>query len=89
MCTSQIDKELFDACQNGEKDWTCDEMIQALNNYKKLFDDGVIQDNCLSSTSYSDGTTLFLAGKVGFIKLLPFSIQELKAEGLLCDTHMK
>ena len=26
-----------------------------------------------------------LAGRVGFIKLLPFSIQELKAEGLLCD----
>ena len=69
MVTSQIDKGLFDACQNGEKDWTCDEMVQAMTNYKKLFDDGVIQDNCLSSTSYSDGTTLFLAGEVGMMAL--------------------
>lgn len=85
MCTSQIDKELFDACQNGEKDWTCDEMIQALNNYKKLFDDGVIQDNCLSSTSYSDGTTLFLAGKVGMMALGSWWPQEFTSEDDVTD----
>ena len=63
MCTSQISDTLFDECQNGEKAWTCDEMKQAMTNYKKLFDDGVMQDGSLSSTSYSDGTTLFLAGQ--------------------------
>lgn len=85
MCASQIDKGLFDACQNGEKDWTCDEMVQAIENYKKLFDDGVMQDNCLSSTSYSDGTTLFLAGKVGMMALGSWWPQEFTSEDEVTD----
>lgn len=86
MCTSQIDKGLFDACQNGEKAWTDADMIQALENYKKLFDDGVMQDNCLSSTSYSDGTTLFLAGKVGMMALGSWWPQEFTSEDDVTDT---
>lgn len=69
MCAAQIDKGLFDECQAGTKKWTSDEMIQAMTNYKKLFDDGVMQDGSLSSTSYSDGTTLFLAGQAGMMLL--------------------
>ncbi len=80
MCTSQSDKDLFDACQNGEKEWTCDEMKKAMTNYKKLFDDGVIQDGALSSTSYSDGTTLFLAGQAGMMALGSWWAQEYTAE---------
>lgn len=69
MCAAQIDKDLFDDCQAGNKKWTSDEMVEAMKNYKKLFDDGVMQDGSLSSTSYSDGTTLFLAGKAGMMLL--------------------
>ena len=76
MCTSQISDTLFDECQNGEKAWTCDEMKQAMTNYKKLFDDGVMQDGSLSSTSYSDGTTLFLAGQAGMMLLGSWWAQE-------------
>jgi raffinose/stachyose/melibiose transport system substrate-binding protein len=80
MCTSQLSDTLFDECQNGEKPWTCDEMIQAMNNYKKLFDDGVMQDGSLSSTSYSDGTTLFLAGQAGMMLLGSWWPQEYTAD---------
>ena len=80
MCTSQIDENLFDDCQNGVKDWTCDEMKLAMTNYKKLFDDGVMQDGSLSSTSYSDGTTLFLAGQAGMMLLGSWWPQEYTAE---------
>lgn len=76
MCTSQIDENLFDDCQNGKKEWTCDDMKLAMTNYKKLFDDGVIQDGALSSTSYSDGTTLFLAGQAGMMALGSWWAQE-------------
>lgn len=80
MCTSQISDTLFDECQNGEKAWTCDEMKQAMTNYKKLFDDGVMQDGSLSSTSYSDGTTLFLAGQAGMMLLGSWWAQEYTSE---------
>lgn len=80
MCTSQISDTLFDECQNGEKAWTCDEMKQAMTDYKKLFDDGVMQDGSLSSTSYSDGTTLFLAGQAGMMLLGSWWAQEYTSE---------
>lgn len=80
MCTSQISDTLFDECQNGEKAWTCDEMKQAMTNYKKLFDDGVMQDGSLSSTSYSDGTTLFLSGQAGMMLLGSWWAQEYTSE---------
>lgn len=80
MCTSQISDTLFDECQNGEKAWTCDEMKQAMTNYKKLFDDGVMQDGSLSSTSYRDGTTLFLAGQAGMMLLGSWWAQEYTSE---------
>lgn len=80
MCTSQISDTMFDECQNGEKAWTCDEMKQAMTNYKKLFDDGVMQDGSLSSTSYSDGTTLFLAGQAGMMLLGSWWAQEYTSE---------
>lgn len=80
MCTSQISDTLFDECQNGEKAWTCDEMKQAMTNYKKLFDDGVMQDGSLSSTSYSDSTTLFLAGQAGMMLLGSWWAQEYTSE---------
>ena len=80
MCTSQISDTLFDECQNGEKAWTCDEMKQAMTNYKKLFDDGVMQDGSLSSTSYSDGTALFLAGQAGMMLLGSWWAQEYTSE---------
>ena len=80
MCTSEISDTLFDECQNGEKAWTCDEMKQAMTNYKKLFDDGVMQDGSLSSTSYSDGTTLFLAGQAGMMLLGSWWAQEYTSE---------
>lgn len=80
MCTFQISDTLFDECQNGEKAWTCDEMKQAMTNYKKLFDDGVMQDGSLSSTSYSDGTTLFLAGQAGMMLLGSWWAQEYTSE---------
>lgn len=80
MCTSQISDTLFEECQNGEKEWTCDEMKQAMTNYLKLFEDGVIQDGSLSSTSYSDGTTLFLAGQAGMMLLGSWWPQEYTAE---------
>lgn len=80
MCTSQISDTLFDECQNGETPWTCDEMILAMNNYLKLFEDGVMQDGSLSSTSYSDGTTLFLAGQAGMMLLGSWWPQEYTAD---------
>lgn len=64
----------------AEKAWTCDEMKQAMTNYKKLFDDGVMQDGSLSSTSYSDGTTLFLAGQAGMMLLGSWWAQEYTSE---------
>lgn len=80
MCTSQISNTLFDECQNGEKPWTCDEMQKAMTNYLKLFEDGVIQEGSLSSTSYSDGTSLFLGGQVGMMLLGSWWAQEFTGE---------
>ena len=80
MCSTQVDKDLFEQCQQGEKKWTDAEMLRVITNYKKLFDDGVIQDGSLSSTSYSDGTTLFLAGQAGMMALGSWWAQEYTAE---------
>lgn len=80
MCTSQISDTLFDDCQNGVQEWTNDDMKKAMTNYLKLFSDGVMQDGSLSSTSYSDGTSLFLAGQAGMMLLGSWWAQEYTAD---------
>lgn len=80
MCISQLDPTTFDACQNGEESWTCDTVTKAMNNYMKLWTDGVIQDGALSSTSYNDGTDLFLAGQAGMMALGSWWPQEFTAD---------
>ncbi|MFV0361544.1 MAG: ABC transporter substrate-binding protein [Suipraeoptans sp.] len=80
MCTSQISDTLFEECQTGQKEWTSPEMEKAMTNYLKLFEDGVMQDGALSSTSYSDGTTLFLAGQAGMMLLGSWWAQEYTAD---------
>lgn len=80
MCTSQISDTLFDDCQNGVLEWTNDDMKKAMTNYLQLFSDGVMQDGSLSSTSYSDGTSLFLAGQAGMMLLGSWWAQEYTAD---------
>ncbi len=80
MVVSQMDRELFDKCQNGEKSWNNETILKAMENYKKLFDDGVIQEGALSTTSYSAGTNLFLAGQAGMMVLGSWWVQENTAD---------
>ena len=75
-----MDRELFDKCQNGEESWNNETILKAMENYKKLFDDGVIQEGALSTTSYSAGTNLFLAGQAGMMVLGSWWVQENTAD---------
>lgn len=80
MLLSQYGTEYFDQAQNGEIKWTDDVFVSAMDNWKKLFDDGIFQTGALSATCYSDGTTSFISGQTGMLALGSWWTQEFTAD---------
>lgn len=80
MLISQIDTEIFDKAQAGEVAWTDPAFVQAMNNWKKLFDDGIFQVGALSNTSYPQGVNALISNNTGMIALGSWWFQEFTAE---------
>lgn len=53
--------------QDGETSWTDAGLVQAMEQWKALFDDGIMQKGALTRTQYPDAATEFYKGKAAMI----------------------
>ncbi len=79
MLVSQIDTKVFDEAQAGTVKWTDEKLVRAMKNWKKLFDDGIIQAGALSAHSYPDGVNALTSQNAGMIALGSWWPQEYTA----------
>lgn len=79
MLINQIDTEIFDKAQQGEVKWTDEKFVQAMDNWKKMFDDGIFQVGALSNTSYPQGVNALTSKGAGMIALGSWWFQEFTA----------
>lgn len=80
MLCSQLDTTMFDKAQAGEIKWTDDKMVEAMNNYKLMFDDGIFQVGAMSADANTNGTPAFVSDSAAMMALGSWWCQEYTAE---------
>ncbi len=80
MLCSQIDTEMFDQAQAGEIDWTDDRIVEAMTNFRQMFDDGIFQTGAMSADVNTNGTPAFVSNTAGMVALGSWWCQEFTAE---------
>ena len=78
MLANQYSPGLVEKAQYGEAQWTDSAMVQAMQMFKRLFDDGVFQKGALAARAYPTGARLFAQGRVGMMTLGSWWMQESK-----------
>lgn len=75
MLATQYGDQIY-AAQDGSGKWTDEHLLKAMEAYKSMFDDGIMQVGALSNNAYPDGVSLFTAGKIGMMALGSWWFQE-------------
>ena len=78
MLANQRAPGLIDKAQKGEAKWMAPELVQAMQDWKALFTDGVFQQGALGAHAYPTGAQLFSQGRVGMMALGSWWMQESK-----------
>ena len=78
MLANQRAPGLVEKAQKGEAKWTAPELLQAMNDWRTLFTDGVFQQGALGAHAYPTGAQLFAQGRVGMMALGSWWMQESK-----------
>lgn len=80
MLCSQLDVSAFDKAQAGEIKWTDPVIIEAMSNFKKMFDDGIFQTGAMSADINTNGTPAFVSDSAAMVALGSWWCQEFTAE---------
>ena len=80
MLCSQLDTTMFDKAQAGEIKWTDEKMVEAMSNYKLMFDDGIFQVGAMSADANTNGTPAFVSDSAAMMALGSWWCQEFTAE---------
>lgn len=59
----------FTQATRGEVEWTDDAIVKALELWKGLFDDGIMQDGALGLQQYPDANNLFMSQKAAMVMM--------------------
>ncbi len=59
----------FTKATRGEAQWTDETFVKALNLWKSLFDEGIMQDGALGIQQYPEANNLFLSGQAAMIMM--------------------
>ncbi len=59
----------FTKATRGEVEWTDASIVKALELWKKLFDDGIMQDGALGLQQYPDANNLFMSQKAAMVMM--------------------
>lgn len=80
MLCSQLDTAMFDKAQSGEMKWTDPKMVEAMSNFKTMFDDGIFQTGAMSADANTNGTPAFVSNSAAMMALGSWWCQEFTAE---------
>lgn len=80
MLCSQLDPTMFDKAQSGEIKWTDAKMVEAVSNFKQMFDDGIFQTGAMSADANTNGTPAFVSDSAAMMALGSWWCQEFTAE---------
>ena len=64
-----IEPGLFTKATRGEAEWTTPVFVQALDLWKKLFDEGIMQDGALGIQQYPEANNMFLSGQAAMVMM--------------------
>lgn len=64
-----IQPGLFTKATRGEAEWTDPVFVQGLDLWKKLFDEGIMQDGALGIQQYPEANNLFLSGQAAMVMM--------------------
>lgn len=64
-----VNSGIFVQAARGEAEWTDETFITALELWKQLFDDGIMQDGALGMQQYPDANNLFMSEKAAMIMM--------------------
>jgi ABC-type glycerol-3-phosphate transport system substrate-binding protein len=59
----------FTKATRGETEWTDDSIVRALELWKKLFDDGIMQSGALGIQQYPEANNLFMSQKAAMVMM--------------------
>lgn len=80
MLCSQLDTAMFDKAQSGEIKWTDAKMVEAMGNFKQMFDDGIFQTGAMSADANTNGTPAFVSDSAAMMALGSWWCQEYTAD---------
>lgn len=80
MLCSQLDTTAFDKVQSGEMKWTDPVMVEAMTNFKTMFDDGIFQTGAMAADANTNGTPAFVSNSAAMMCLGSWWCQEFTAE---------
>jgi ABC-type glycerol-3-phosphate transport system substrate-binding protein len=60
---------LYTEAADGKVKWTDPRFVQAMNNWKSLFDEGIMQEGAIGLSQYPDANNLFLSGKYAMVMM--------------------
>jgi raffinose/stachyose/melibiose transport system substrate-binding protein len=64
-----IAPDLYTQAAQGKVKWTDPRFVQAMNIWKSLFDDGIMQQGAVGLQQYPDANNLFLSGKYAMVMM--------------------
>lgn len=64
-----IAPDLYTQAAQGKVKWTDPRFVQAMNNWKSLFTEGIMQDGAVGLNQYPDANNLFLSGKYAMVMM--------------------
>ncbi len=66
---NQIDPAMFLSALNNQSKWTDADMVQAAENWKALFDDGIMQSGAAGLMQYPEANNMFLSGDYAMVMM--------------------
>jgi ABC-type glycerol-3-phosphate transport system substrate-binding protein len=79
----QVSPGAFDKALAKEVAWTDDVFLQAMNNWKALFDDGIMQEGAAGLMQYPEANNLFLQQKYAMVMMGTWYTMNVQPEAMI------
>ncbi|GAA0439999.1 hypothetical protein Acor_13280 [Acrocarpospora corrugata] len=79
--TDNVAPGVWEKALKGEVPWTDPAIVKALGLWKKLFDDGIMQEGALGMQQYPDANNGFMSGKYAMVMMGTWYMQYSTIEG--------
>ncbi|MEV4071925.1 ABC transporter substrate-binding protein [Nonomuraea fuscirosea] len=79
--TDNVKPGVWEKALKGEVSWTDPAIVRALSIWKKLFDDGIMQEGALGVQQYPDANNGFMSGKYAMVMMGTWYMQYSTVEG--------